>query len=124
MVDGYNISKDSNSEEIIHITYNINNILATEQNVIDILSNNNVKVDKINHIKFFRQAFTHKSYIEKDIFPEEVLIVSKNELGNPPNLLELQKSSYERLEYFGDRVVKLVTSMYFFIGIQMKMKVL
>ena len=114
MVDGYNISKDSNTEEIIHIPYNINNILVTEQNVIDILNNNNVQVEKINHIKFFRQAFTHKSYIEKDIFPEDVLIASKNELGNPPKLLELQKNSYERLEYFGDRVVKLVTSMYLF----------
>jgi dsRNA-specific ribonuclease len=48
----------------------------------------------------------------------------KNELGNPKNLLELQKASYERLEYFGDRVVKLVTSMYFSTDIQMKMKVL
>jgi len=114
MVDGYNISKNSGSDEIIQIPYNINNILVNEDNIIEILSNNNVKVDKINHIKFFRQAFTHKSYIEKDIFPEEVLIASKKELGNPPNLLELQKNSYERLEYFGDRVVKLVTSMYLF----------
>jgi ribonuclease-3 len=114
MVDGYNISRDSNTEEIIHIPYNINNILVTEQNVIDILNNNNVQIDKINHIKFFRQAFTHKSYIEKDIFPEDVLSASRKELGNPPKLLELQKNSYERLEYFGDRVVKLVTSMYLF----------
>ena len=114
MIDGYNISKNSGSDEIIQIPYNINNILVNEDSIIEILNNNNVKVDKINHIKFFRQAFTHKSYIEKDIFPEEVLIASKKELGNPPNLLELQKNSYERLEYFGDRVVKLVTSMYLF----------
>jgi len=114
MVDGYNLSRDGGSEEIIHIPYNINNILVTEQNIIDILDNNNVKVEKINHIHHFHQAFTHKSYIEKDIFPKDVLIASKKELGNPPNLLELQKDSYERLEYFGDRVVKLVTSMYLF----------
>jgi len=114
MVDGFNISRDPNVEEIIHIPYNINNVLVTEENIIDILNTNNVQVDKINHIKFFRQAFTHKSYIEKEIFPKEILIESKNELGNPDNLLELQKSSYERLEYFGDRVVKLVTSMYLF----------
>ena len=114
MVDGYNISKDSSSEDIIHIPYNINNVLVTEDNIIELLEENNVKLDKINHIHFFRQAFTHKSYIEKDIFPESVLIAAKNELGNPKNLLELQPSSYERLEYFGDRVVKLVTSMYLF----------
>ena len=114
MVDGFNISKDPNIEEIIHIPYNINNVLVTEENIIDILNNNNVKIDKINHLNFFIQAFTHKSYIEKDIFPAEILIAAKKELGNPVKLLELQKQSYERLEYFGDRGVKLVTSMYLF----------
>ena len=114
MVDGYNISKDSSIEEIIHIPYNINNVLATEENIIELLDTFNVKIDKINHLHFFHQAFTHKSYIEKEIFPKEVLIAAKNELGNPKNLLELRKDSYERLEYFGDRVVKLVTSMYLF----------
>ena len=109
MVEGYNISKDSSTEEIIHIPYNINNILASEENIKNILSTNNVIVDKINHLHFFHTAFTHKSYIEKDIFPDNVLTASKKELGNPPNLLELQPKSYERMEYFGDRVVKLVT---------------
>ena len=114
MVDGFNISKDPDVEEIIHIPYNINNILVTEENIMEILNTNNVQVNKINHIKFFRQAFTHKSYIEKDIFPQNILTDAKNELGNPERLLELQKNSYERLEYFGDRVIKLVTSMYLF----------
>ena len=40
MVDGYNISKDSSSDEIIHIPYNINNLLATEENILEILENN------------------------------------------------------------------------------------
>lgn len=114
MVDGFNISNDPENEEIIYIPYNINNILVSEDNIKEILSNNNVIIDKVNHIKYFRQAFTHKSYIEKDIFPKDILVASKNELGNPKNLLELQKSSYERLEYLGDRVVKLITSMYLF----------
>lgn len=114
MTNGYNISKESSIEEIIHIPYNINNILASEDNILELLATNNVKLDKINHIKFFHQAFTHKSYISKDIFPEEVLIAAKKELGNPPKLLELGNASYERLEFFGDRVVKLVTSMYLF----------
>jgi len=114
MIDGYNTSKDLSSDDIIHIPYNINNILVNEDNIIELLGENNVKLDKVNHIHFFRQAFTHKSYIEKDIFPENILISAKNELGNPKNLLELQPHSYERLEYFGDRVVKLVTSMYLF----------
>jgi ribonuclease III len=114
MVDGFNISNNPDNEEIIYIPYNINNILVTEDNIKDILSSNNVIVDKINHINFFIQSFTHKSYIQKDIFPQNILEASKKEIGNPKKLLELQKSSYERLEYLGDRVVKLITSMYLF----------
>ena len=35
-------------------------------------------------------------------------------MGNPSNLMELRPRSYERLEYFGDRVVKIVVSFYLF----------
>lgn len=114
MVDGFNISNDPENEEIINIPYNINNILITEDNIKEILASNNVIIDKVNNINYFIQAFTHKSYIEKDIFPKNILEAAKIELGNPKNLLELQKSSYERLEYLGDRVVKLIVSMYLF----------
>ena len=114
MVDGYVVSKESDTEEVIHIPYNINNLLVDEHHILEILENNNVKLEKINHIKFFRQAFTHKSYLQRSVFPEHILTCAKNELGNPPNLLELQPISYERLEYLGDRVVKLITSTYLF----------
>ena len=90
MTDGFNISNDPANEEIIYVPYNINNILVSEDNIKEILSNNNVIIDKVNHIKYFRQSFTHKSYIQKDIFPKEILEASKKELGNPKNLLDLQ----------------------------------
>ena len=114
MVDGFNISNDPENEEIIQIPYNINNVLITEENVIEILQKNNVNIKKINNLKVIQKAFIHKSYIMKDIFPKEILEASKNELGNPKNLLELQKYSYERSEYLGDRVMKLITSWYLF----------
>lgn len=111
---GYIINPGTDNEEIIQIPYNINNFLVTEQNILDILENNNIKLDTINNIKVFQQAFTHKSYIQKNLFPEQVLIDAKNELGNPSKLLELQEKSYERLEYLGDRVLKLIVSFYLF----------
>ena len=114
MQDGFIINKDTGSEEVILIPYNKENILVNEDNIHNILETNNVKIDKIHKIECFRQAFTHKSYIKKDIFPEEVLIASKKELGNPPSLLELRDESYERLEYLGDRVLKLICSFYLF----------
>ena len=114
MQEGYIINKDTGSEEVILIPYNKENRLISEENVQEILEKNNVPVNKINKIDQFRKAFTHKSYIKKDIFPDEILEASKKELGNPPNLLDLREESYERLEYLGDRVLKLICSFYLY----------
>lgn len=114
MQDGFIINKDTGSEEVILIPYNKENILVNEDNIQTILETNNVKLEKINKIECFRTAFTHKSYVKKDIFPDEVLRDAKKELGNLPNLLELRDESYERLEYLGDRVLKLICSFYLF----------
>jgi len=114
MQDGFIINKDTGSEEVILIPYNKENILISEYNVQTILETNNVKIEKINKIECFRTAFTHKSYVKKDIFPNDVLKDAKKELGNLTNLLELREESYERLEYLGDRVLKLICSFYLF----------
>ncbi len=114
MQEGFIINKDTGSEEVILIPYNKENILVNEENIQTILETNNVKLDKIHKIECFRKAFTHKSYVKKDIFPNEVLRDAKKELGNLPNLLELRDESYERLEYLGDRVLKLICSFYLF----------
>ena len=112
--DGYIYKNTDGEDEVIQIPYNLNNILITEEDIIQILKTYNVTLDKINHIKYFIQAFTHKSYCKKDILPNDILEASKNELKNPNNLLELFDESYERLEYFGDRVLKVIVSMYLF----------
>ncbi len=114
MNDGFIIKNPDGEEEIIHIPYNLNNVLVNESDIIQILNQYNVNIEKINHIEYFRQAFTHKSYCKKDIYPQNILNDAKNELGNPSELLDLMDKSYERLEYFGDRVLKLIVSMYLF----------
>jgi ribonuclease-3 len=114
MNDGFIINKPDGETEIVQIPYNLNNVEITEQNILDILKGRGVNINMINHPKYFIQAFTHKSYCMKDIYPPEILIAAKKELGNPPNLLELYSDSYERLEYLGDRVLKLVVSFYLF----------
>jgi ribonuclease-3 len=101
-------------EETIHIPYNLNNILVTDKDIICILDKYNVNIDKINHSEYFIQAFTHKSYCNKNIFTESILSASRKELGNPANLIELQDTSYERWEFLGDRVLKLIVSTYLF----------
>jgi len=112
--EGFIVKNPDGEDEIIHIPYNLNNVLVNETDIIQILAQYNVKLDKINKIEYFRQAFTHKSYCKKDIYPQNILNAARNELGNPPELLELFDKSYERLEYFGDRVLKVIVSMYLF----------
>ena len=114
MNDGFIINKPDGETEIVQIPYNINNKEITEQDILNILKGRGVNIDKINHPKYFIQAFTHKSYCKKDIYPPEILEAAKKEIGNPPDLLELYDDSYERLEYLGDRVLKLIVSFYLF----------
>lgn len=114
MNDGFIIKNPDGDDEIIHIPYNLNNVLINESDIIQILAKYNVNINKINHIEYFKQAFTHKSYCKKDIYPPNILEEAKNELGRPTELLELMDKSYERIEYFGDRVLKLIVSMYLF----------
>jgi ribonuclease-3 len=112
--DGFIVKNPNGEEEILHIPYNLNNIMVCEKDIIQILNQYNINIDKVNHIHLFKQSFTHKSYCKKDVYPQKILDDSKEELGNPPNLLELQDASYERLEFLGDKVLKLIVSFYLF----------
>jgi len=111
--EGFIVKNNEGQDEVIHIPYNLNNILINNNDIIQILKKCNVKINKINHIEYFQIAFTHKSYCKKDIYPPHILELVKEELNNN-NLLELRDESYERLEYLGDRVIKLIVSNYLF----------
>lgn len=112
--EGFIYKNNDGEEEVIQIPYNLNNILINENDILKILKNYNVNISKINHLEYFIQSFTHKSYCKKDILPNNILEFAKQELNNPNDLLELFDTSYERLEYFGDRVLKVIVSMYLF----------
>lgn len=114
MTNGFKITNSDGDDEVIQIPYNLNNVLATEQDIIKILEKFNIKVDKINKLEYFHEAFTHKSYCKKTIFPEDILIASKKELGNPPELVELRDNNFERLEWVGDKPLKLIVTTYLF----------
>jgi dsRNA-specific ribonuclease len=110
MTDGLKIINNLGEEEIIQIPYNLNNILVCEEDIIKLLDKFNVKIDKINNIEVFREAFSHKSYCKKVIYTPEILEAAKKELNNPPELIELTNYTYERKEFFGDKVLKLIVS--------------
>ena len=75
--NGYIIKKDDGSEEVLQIPYNLNNIFITEDDIIKLLKNYNVYINKINHLKYFQQAFVHKSYCKKNLIPQDILEKSK-----------------------------------------------
>jgi hypothetical protein len=50
--DGYVYKNNDGENEIIQIPYNLNNIIVKEEDIIQILKNYNVNLDKINHIKY------------------------------------------------------------------------
>ena len=110
--NGIIIKNADGTDETILIPYNLNNIFITDKDIIKILEKYNVKLEKVNHIEKFHKAFTHKSYIKKNIFTDEVLKAARKELGDPKDLIELQDTSYETLEFLGDRVLKLAVSHY------------
>lgn len=114
MNDGFIVEKPDGEQEIVHIPYNINNKEITEQEVMQILADRGVTITKLNHMEYFINAFTHKSYCKKDIYPQHILDASRKELGNPSELLDLYEKSYERWEYLGDRVLKLIVTHYLF----------
>jgi ribonuclease-3 len=114
LVEGIKIINNIGDEEIHQIPYNLNNILIEDKHIINILKNFNVNLNKINNIELFRKAMTHKSYCKKNIFTNEILEASKNELNNPLELIELRDESYERLELYGDTVLKKIITKYLF----------
>jgi len=107
------ITNSNGIEEIIFSPYNENNIFITEHDILKILNQFNVKIDKINNMENFYECFVHKSYCKKEHYPSGFLEKAKLEINNP-NLLELQDNSYERLEYLGDKVLKHIVSTYLF----------
>lgn len=92
--------------------YNIKNTLITPDNVRSIVSKYGTNL-QVNNIALFRQALTHKSYIGYNDTSHKKkckvdgcqFIMSK---------VKLQEQSYERLEYLGDSVIKLIISQYLF----------
>ena len=112
--EGFKVINNLGEEEIVHIPYNLNNKLPKESDIIELLKQFNVTIDKVHNLEIFIESFTHKSYCKKNIYPLEVLEDAKKELGNNSDLIELRDNSYERLEYLGDRVLKLIVSFYLF----------
>lgn len=97
-------------EREIKNPYNITNKLIPKEFIEEIFKKYNTNI-KIKRMYLFQTAMTHKSYIYKSHFTNEQLQTFKNEISNA---LDLQKYSYERLEFLGDSILKTIISTYIF----------
>ena len=97
---------DENPDDIIeHDLYNDKNFLINCKQVQEILEQCEIDY-KINNLELYQRAFIHKSYIEK----EECVKIIENKI----NALELQKKSYERLEFLGDSILGAIVVSYLY----------
>jgi len=90
-------------DDITH-PHNVNNVLITKEDIKTLFKKYDIEID-INNIDLFIKALTHKSYIVSD---NMVL----NQVNN--NSINLMKDSSERIEFFGDTVVKCIVAKYLY----------
>jgi ribonuclease-3 len=95
------------------IPYNTINQLVKASDISIILSKFGIDNIKVKNLSHYQEAFTHKSYIKKEYFNIHGHIL-KQEKDKLPNVIDLQESSNERLEFLGDTVIKCVIASYLF----------
>tara|TARA_B100001094_G_C17903496_1_gene657637 strand:+ start:50 stop:808 length:759 start_codon:yes stop_codon:yes gene_type:complete len=83
--------------------YNENNKWITEEYIFNIMNEYNILNFKINNINFYKKAFIHKSYLKNSDFNIP-----------PPNTIDLQEESYERMEWLGDTLLEVLISKYLY----------
>ncbi len=98
--------------EPVIIPYNLNNKLIRDVDLKEMMNRFGIKLEVID-IELYRQSLTHKSYIKKEFYNKNMTEILKYK-EQMPNVLELRDESNERLEFFGDTVIKAVISEYLF----------
>ena len=86
--------------------YNSNNFLISFDDIMNIMKQLNIHNDfKINNLKFYQTAFIHKSYC---------FMKDYDEYDNINKDLDLQKESYEKMEFLGDSLLNGIISQYLY----------
>ncbi len=99
------------SDEII-IPYNINNVLISKDDIKLLFQKYDLELE-VNDLSLYRMALTHKSYIisEYTQYNQTILEKIRKSMGD---VLELMPESSERIEFFGDSVVKCIVAKYLY----------
>ena len=85
--------------------YNLNNVLLTETDILNIFKSLNIPDIKINNLGLYQRAFVHKSYCETK---------ENEEYDKPDKAIPLFKVDYETLEFIGDSFLGNVIANYLY----------
>jgi dsRNA-specific ribonuclease len=99
--------------EPVIIPYNIKNKLIRDVDLKEMMNRFGIKLEVVD-IELYRQALTHKSYIKKEFYNKNMEEILKYKNKMPDDVIELRDLSNERLEFFGDTVIKAVIAEYLF----------
>jgi ribonuclease-3 len=99
-------------EELI-VPYNINNILITKDDIKILFQKYNLEIE-VKNINYYITALTHKSYIMSEYtnYNNKALKTIKASMND--SVLELLPESSERIEFFGDSVIKCIVAKYLY----------
>jgi len=85
--------------------YNSKNVFLTHGDVSNIMKSLNITDFKCNNLSLYQTAFIHKSYTQ---------LRDYEEYDKPDSVMELQKLSYETLEFVGDAFLGNVIANYLY----------
>lgn len=102
-----------NEQKLENIPYNDANVLISITELKRLISRYGVTIE-IKNLEYYHEAFTHKSYVCYDLALKEKFLKVKELVPMYRSSLQIREKSYERLEFLGDTVIKLIISNYLF----------
>jgi dsRNA-specific ribonuclease len=100
-------------EEVI-VPFNINNVLITKDNIKTLFSKYNLDIN-VNDLSYYHTALTHKSYIVSEYTNYNYSVLKQIKESMDDSIVNLMPESSERIEFFGDTVIKCVVAKYLFL---------
>jgi len=100
-------------EEII-VPFNVNNVLITKEDIKALFKKYDLEID-VKSLKYYHLALTHKSYIVSEYTNYNNSILKQIKKSMAPDVVNLMDESSERIEFFGDTVIKCVAAKYLYM---------
>jgi len=108
-----------NTKNVLNFILNENNKWIDEKFIKKILFRFGIKY-KIKNLNLFKQAMTHKSYINRNFIEDKTIKLMNSranmisEIKNKKKAIELQTKTYERLEFYGDAIIHAILAKYLY----------